>query len=84
MSSNKAFRIRGRVVGTLRRFAYPRQFVTLPDYTAHAGQSVRVLRRLTEQEADRGADLERMYWVRTRGGWEGAAFESEIARKVKS
>jgi len=61
-------------------FEYPREFVTLPDYTAHAGQEVVVVRALTRAEADYhdDPDLERMFKVRTADGWEGDVFESEL------
>lgn len=77
---DKAFRLKGRVVGTWRRFAYPEYFVTLPDYTKHAGQVVRVLRQTLE--SDRSLVMERMFTIRAKDGWTGDAFESELTRKV--
>lgn len=64
------------------RFDYPAGFTSLPDHTAHAGQSVLVVRPLTLDEADQGDDmggLELMFMVRAPDGWEGHAFESELA-----
>lgn len=34
--------------GTKWKFNYPRQFVSLPEYTAHAGQTVEIVRALRE------------------------------------
>jgi hypothetical protein len=59
-------------------FDYPKEFITLPEYTAHAGQAVTVVRPLTEQEADQGPDLEAMFLIRASDGWEGHTFESEL------
>lgn len=61
-------------------FNYPTAFVTLPDYTAHAGQTVEVVRPCTLEEADGpDSDCEQMYVIRATDGWEGQAFESELA-----
>lgn len=60
------------------KFNYPRAFKTLPVYTAHSGQVVDVVRQLTEEEADQGNELERMFLVIASDGWEGHAFESEL------
>ena len=65
-----------------RVFDYPEEFVTLPDYTAHRGQVVTVLRRTSKAEADRGLDLEKMYDIQADDGWKGHAFESEIQRRT--
>lgn len=75
-------------IGQSYRFAYPEGFTTLPDYTAHAGQTVTVLRECNEQEADilwddlqdgKGARVvDLMFKVRAPDGWEGDAWESEL------
>jgi len=59
-------------------FNYPKEFTTLPEYTAHTGQVVTVIRPLTNEEADQGGDLELMYLVRADDGQELHAFESEL------
>lgn len=64
-------------VGATYRFDYPIGFKTLPDYTAHAGQLVKVLRQLTADEADQEA--ERMYEIEAPDGWKGHADASELA-----
>ena len=67
---------------TTATFRYPVEFVTLPDYTAHAGHSVEIIRELGPDESDHHADpenCERMFKVRSlQDGWEGDAFESEL------
>ena len=62
----------------LRKFNYPPEFKTLPDYTAHSGQIVEVGFQLSEEEADRSPELERMFHIRATDGWRGHAFESEL------
>jgi hypothetical protein len=64
-------------VGSTRILDYPAEFVTLPDYTAHAGQTVTVLRELGPTEYDFEGD--RMYEVQAADGWKGDAYESELA-----
>jgi hypothetical protein len=59
-------------------FDYPTAFVTRPDYTARRGQHVRVLRQLSEDEADRSEELERMFEFVSEDGFVGHAFESEL------
>ena len=59
------------------RFDYPEVFTTLPDYTAHAGQSVKVLRRMrSPEEYDYEGDA--MYEVEAADGWRGHAWRSEL------
>ncbi len=60
-------------------FYYSKEFTTLPDYTAHAGQTVKVLRPLTADEYDADPTMERMFKIRASDGWEGDAFESELS-----
>lgn len=69
------------IIGSNRRFDYPTHFVTMPEYTAHSGQTVTVVRQLTQVEADQGDGMERMFRVKAEDGWEGDAFESELAAK---
>lgn len=70
-----------KLIGTTRTFFYPQEFTTLPDYTAHRGVRVEVLRALRDGDEYDGprAGLERMYEVRALGdGWIGHAWESEL------
>jgi hypothetical protein len=57
-------------------FDYPAAFTTLPDYTAHAGQKVVIVRQLTLDEADQ--ECQPMYLVRAADGWEGHAYLDEL------
>lgn len=60
-------------------FNYPPAFTTLPDYTAHAGQTVTVIRQLTADDGvSQNGEVETMFLVRASDGWEGHAFESEL------
>lgn len=63
-------------------FHYPSEFVTLPEYTAHAGQRVEILRALSAEDGDDveppNSDMETMYLIRAADGWQGHAFESEL------
>ena len=71
-------------------FNYPKEFVTLPDYTAHAGQTVEVLRELSQADAcdvplkadgtyePEPHDVERMFRIQAADGWQGDAFLSEL------
>ena len=59
-------------------FDYPENFVTLPDYTAHAKQIVVVGRQLSAKEAERSPELERMFHIKAGDGWKGHAWESEL------
>lgn len=58
-------------------FNYPAAFVTLPEYTAHSGQTVTIVRPLIagEEYDDEG---DPMYEVRADDGWTGHAWESEL------
>lgn len=74
--------------GTGFIFNYPKDFVSLPEYTAHAGQLVIIVRELTDgveydnpksvnpDNSEEGSD--RMFTVRAADGWEGCAWESEL------
>lgn len=66
------------VIGKKYTFRYPKEFVTLPEYTARAGSAVTVERQLTQDEADQADDMEAMYRVKADDGWEGDAFASEL------
>ena len=63
-------------------FNYPVEFETHPDYRAHSGQVVEIMRALSRLEADFHDDpqLERMFKIRAVDGWQGDAFESELLR----
>lgn len=71
-------------VGRRYRFNYPPEFTTLPDYTAHAGAVVTVLREDTESDVlwdDLGQGeqiVDRMYVVQAEDGWVGHAWHSEL------
>lgn len=60
------------------RFDYPPQFKTLPEYTAHAGQTVTIIRALRRCEYD--FQGEAMFEIRADDGWTGHAFRSELLR----
>ena len=63
-------------------FDYPTVFTSLPDYTAHAGQLVDVVRPLRRDEYD--FEGEAMFLVRAADGWEGQAWRSELRRVTAS
>lgn len=65
-------------VGCSYRFDYPKEFVTLLEYSKRRGATVTVVRRLTQKEADQGEGMERMFLIRDKSGWEGHAWESEL------
>ena len=67
------------------RFNYPKEFVTLPDYTAHAGQIVEVIRpaKPTHKFPDGGEydwEGEAMFIVRASDGWEGMVWKDELVK----
>lgn len=64
------------------RFMYPKEFVTLPKYSAKHGVVVRVTRQLTQDEADQGEGMERMFEITDDTGWIGHAWESELVEVV--
>lgn len=66
-------------IGAQYRFDYPTTFVTLPKYSVRRGDAVTVIRQLTQDEADQGEGMERMFRVRAEDGWEGDAWASELA-----
>lgn len=65
-------------VGARYKFDYPPVFKTLPEYTAHMGQQVTVLRELIDGEEYDREDGEYAFWVKADDGWEGMAYESEL------
>lgn len=60
----------------IKKFNYPKEFKTLPEYTAHAGQTVTIIRRLTLEEAD--ISQQPMYEILAADGWHGHAFADEL------
>jgi hypothetical protein len=62
----------------LRRFEYPKEFKTLPEYQAHSGQIVEVGRVINAEETTLDSDLEKLYEIRASDGWKGEAFSSEL------
>lgn len=64
-------------------FNYPKEFTSLQDYTAHAGQKVDIVRpmRSYENYPDDGEynfEGDPMFEIRAEDGWIGHAFESEL------
>lgn len=73
--------MRKKYVGTTRRFNYPKQFTTLPDYSAHRGQYVTVIRLLLPGiETDVNIP---MYEVRAADGWIGHAHKDELGIRAR-
>lgn len=64
-------------IGQHYKFAYPKVFTTLPQYTLRIGLIAKVVRQLTQEEADQGDGMERMFLINI-NGWEGHAWESEL------
>ena len=67
------------------RFNYPAAFVTLPDYTAHAGQIVEVIRPAKPvhkfpDDSEYDWETEAMFVIRASDGWEGMAWRSELEK----
>ena len=67
-------------IGGRYRFDYPAAFTTLPDYTAHAGQAVTVLRQLTDAECD--PECQPMFEIKADDGWTGCADGDELSPLV--
>lgn len=58
-------------------FKYPKEFVTLPEYSKHRGDIVRIVRACTADEADNYP--EQMYHVQSvDNSWSGVAWETEL------
>ena len=66
--------------GDTCKFNYPPQFTTLPDYTAHAGQLVTIVRPLRKRD-EYDYEGNSMFLIRAADGWEGHAFASELEPK---
>ena len=60
------------------KFKYPQQFVTLPEYSAHRGDTVEITRELRDgEEYDNEGEM--MYEIKSlKDGWVGHAFKSEL------
>lgn len=74
-------------VGYYYRFEYPDLFTTLSEYSNRRNHIVQVIRPCTEKEADilwddpegNGTVVDRMFRIKAADGWEGSAWESELA-----
>lgn len=76
------------VIGERYKFAYPVEFTTLDDYSAHRGLVVTVIGPCSENEADfiwddpegvgKNRIVDRMFKVTAADGWCGDAWESEL------
>ena len=70
------------VIGKQYKFAYPVEFTTMPDYSAHRGETVTVLRLATKEEhdpADYAPDeYVPMFQVQASDGWTGLADATEL------
>jgi hypothetical protein len=62
------------VVGKRLRFAYPQEFTTLPEYTAHRGQIVTV----TGEADDADPECQPMLRIAADDGWTGTAWPDEL------
>ena len=58
------------------KFNYPIEFTTLPDYSAHRGQLVEIIRQCTNDECD--PECQPMYVVKAADGWQGHASVDEL------
>lgn len=58
------------------KFNYPKKLTTLPEYTAHAGQLVTILRQCTNEECD--PECQPIYLIQAEDGWQGHANLSEL------
>lgn len=70
--------MRTKTIGGTYRFTYPNYGTpnSHPDYTAHSGQKVRVLRQLTDKECN--PECQPMWRVVAADGWIGTACSSEL------
>lgn len=70
------------IIGRQYKFAYPVEFTTLEDYTAHRGQVVTVLSLADKSEHDPDDyapdEYVPMFRVRAVDGWEGLADATEL------
>lgn len=58
------------------KFNYPAEFTTLPDYAAHRGQLVKLIRQLDDTECD--PECQPMYLIQANDGWQGHASIDEL------
>lgn len=63
--------------GDTARFDYPVEFTSLPEHSAHRGQTVTVI-AILKDGVDYDYEGDAMYRVRAGDGWEGSAWESEL------
>ena len=72
---------RTKKIGGRYRFTYPNYGTPdgYPKYTAHSGQVVTIVRKLTDKEID--PECGPMYRIKAADGWTGDAHGSEL-RKV--
>lgn len=70
--------MRSKKLGGVYRFTYPNYGTpdTHPEYTAHSGRKVVVLRQLTDKECD--PECQPMWKIRAADGWIGHAHSSEL------
>lgn len=73
----------GIEIGRMYQFSYPADFRTLPDYTRHAGEFVRVRRAAVDGTEYDGPETdpeagELAFHVVAADGWEGMAYASEL------
>ncbi len=71
--------LQGVTVGGRYRFNYPQQFTSLPEYSAHRGQAVTVLRALVDG-VDYDYEGDPMFEVQADDGWLGDAWASELEK----
>jgi hypothetical protein len=62
------------VVGQRVRFAYPIEFTTMPDYSAHRNQPVTV----TAEDKDCDDECAPMFKIAADDGWTGTAWADEL------
>lgn len=70
--------MRTKTIGNYYVFRYPDYGTPdgLPEYTAHRGQCVRIVRQLTNQECD--PECQPMWLIEAEDGWQGNAHSSEL------
>lgn len=95
MTHDEAFALSPIKQGQSYTFDYPIEFTlhkSLPEYCAHRGAQVTVLRPCTEVEADilwddlgNGPEIvDRMFLIEATDGWQGLAYESELVSHPKA
>jgi hypothetical protein len=71
-------------IGATYEFAYPKAFKAAPDYSAHRGQPVRVI-RLCDPVADKvDPGAKPVYVVQADDGWTGHANPAELLEPITS